>query len=114
MTKNQTGGNEEIEEGVLRRSNEKGTRERELFVMKRFNKFLGGRKFLMKTDHLPLKVLLTKPLHSFEKSRLRVMVSVPNYLNMNSILKLFLEVERKFFCRLISEEIVWMSYIFLS
>jgi hypothetical protein len=46
-----------------------------LFAVKKFHKFVAGRSFIVKTDHLPLKGLLSKPIHTIENLKLREMVT---------------------------------------
>ena len=46
-----------------------------LFALRKFSKFLMGRNFIIRTDHQPLKGLLSKPLHTIENVKLRDMVS---------------------------------------
>jgi hypothetical protein len=46
-----------------------------LFAVKKFDKFIAGRPFIVRTDHLPLKGLLSKPLHTIENPKLRDMIA---------------------------------------
>jgi hypothetical protein len=41
------------------------------FALNKFRKFLQGRKFLVRTDHLPLKGVFSKGLHAIENTKIR-------------------------------------------
>lgn len=44
------------------------------FAVKKFKRFLSGRSFIIRSDHLPLKGLLAKPLSTIENDKQRDMV----------------------------------------